>query len=388
MAWVRAFYAAHSRRISLFELLFIFGLLFIHRWMVPFYHWGIYRLELPFPEILSNFFYGIWLEKEFIRAVLVVVLIAFILFSNFIRRYSFRELGIRFDNLWTSGRECLVALCVILAIAMVVGLALSQSISLERYVASGHFTAELSEGLLSGFAQQFLLQSVVLVRALQLFRGKLAAVLTSSVLFSLLHAPNVMLMALTLVFGALCSVLFLRNRNVITLGILHGAVQQVVRIILASVLVTGVSYYNADYYDYSLRVGPRRGEPDFLAKLEYDASRIKVDPSGSISVTISATNKSTLEWDSHHGADREFLSYHLLDSDGNVVSWNNPMTPFETTVKPGETATVDIVVNSPLDGEQYYAEVDVVKQQVSGSRKVTLFKYKGSKSVLVPLLAP
>ena len=391
MTWLRGLYETYPRRISLLELLLIFGLLVIHRWIVPFWHWGIYRLDIGAPDSLSHLFYSMWLEKNVVRAILVVSLLCIVVSSNVIRNFWWKELGIRFDNIWKSARECLIVLCVILAVAAVIVLALPEKFSFDRYFddryGHSHFIMDISFGALSGIAQQFLLQSFFLVRALQIFKRKSLAILTSSVIFSLLHTPNLKLMFLTLVFGALCSVLFIRNRNIFTLGIMHGVVQQVLRVLFAAFLVSGVSYYDRGYYDYSLKVGPYRGEPEFVAYVDYDKNNIKETDSGLLSIPVSITNGSTWTWDSDDKDYPVYISYHLLDSKGDVVSWDNMMTPFSKPIRPGESATVDLKVSTPPPGGTYYAEVDILRQQVSGSKVTTWFKYKGSKTTLIPLPA-
>jgi membrane protease YdiL (CAAX protease family) len=70
--------------------------------------------------------------------------------------------------------------------------------------------------------QQFILQSYFLMRLLRLLPGKAAAVITASVIFALAHLPNPILTPITMVWGAIACVLFLRYRNIYTLGIAHG----------------------------------------------------------------------------------------------------------------------------------------------------------------------
>jgi hypothetical protein len=70
--------------------------------------------------------------------------------------------------------------------------------------------------------QQFLLQSYFLLRLLRLLPGKVAPVIAAAGIFSLAHLPNPILAPITLVWGVIACVLFLRYRNVYTLGIAHG----------------------------------------------------------------------------------------------------------------------------------------------------------------------
>lgn len=70
--------------------------------------------------------------------------------------------------------------------------------------------------------QQFLLQSYFLLRLLRLLPGKIAPILVAAGIFSLAHLPNPILTPITLVWGIIACVLFLRYRNIYTLGIAHG----------------------------------------------------------------------------------------------------------------------------------------------------------------------
>jgi hypothetical protein len=70
--------------------------------------------------------------------------------------------------------------------------------------------------------QQFLLQSYFLLRLLRLLPGKVAPIIAASGIFALAHLPNPILTPITLVWGALACILFLRYRNIYTLGLAHG----------------------------------------------------------------------------------------------------------------------------------------------------------------------
>jgi hypothetical protein len=70
--------------------------------------------------------------------------------------------------------------------------------------------------------QQFLLQSYFLLRLLRLLPGKVAPILAATGIFALAHLPNPILTPITLVWGAVACILFLRYRNIYTLGLAHG----------------------------------------------------------------------------------------------------------------------------------------------------------------------
>jgi len=70
--------------------------------------------------------------------------------------------------------------------------------------------------------QQFLLQSYFLTRFLRLTSNRWLAVLFVALLFAMAHIPNPVLAVATFVWGICCCVLFLRYRNIYTLGLAHG----------------------------------------------------------------------------------------------------------------------------------------------------------------------
>jgi hypothetical protein len=70
--------------------------------------------------------------------------------------------------------------------------------------------------------QQFLLQSYFLSRLLRLLPGRAAPIIVATGIFSLAHLPNPILTPITLVWGVVPCILFLRYRNIYALGLAHG----------------------------------------------------------------------------------------------------------------------------------------------------------------------
>jgi hypothetical protein len=70
--------------------------------------------------------------------------------------------------------------------------------------------------------QQFLLQSYFLLRFRRLLPSKAASIVAAACIFALAHLPNPILTPITLVWGAISCVLFLRYRNIYSLGLAHG----------------------------------------------------------------------------------------------------------------------------------------------------------------------
>ena len=376
MERLRRVYETYPRHFSLSELVIFFGIFVVHLWIVPFWYWGIYRLDIPFPESLSDLFFRVWQTKDVIRAISVSFFASVFVLSFVIRRDSLRELGIRWDTIRESGRDCLIALCVLLFIAGAMVITYSHTFSFDSYYDEGFFPLmdDLSFCALWGIVQQFMLQSIVLVRALQVFKTQSVAVAASAILFSLIHAPNVRLMILTLVFGGLCCRLFLRNRNIFTLGIVHGVVHKALAMLFSSLIVSGLGYY-----DFNLRIGPVRGDPGLFAYVEYKGSPLQARPSEEMTVPVSVINKSTRRWDSEDRDHPVFMSYHLLDAKGEMLAFENIRTPFSKAIDPGGATVVNLLVNVPPEAGEYCLEVDIVKEGVAW------FKDKGSRTALIPL---
>ena len=95
--------------------------------------------------------------------------------------------------------------------------------------------------------QQFLLQIYFLLRLQRLLPGKVAAVVAAAGLFSLAHLPNPVLTPVTLVWGIAACVLFLRYRNIYTLGLAHGILGLCVAVIVPDSIQhhmrVGIGYY-------------------------------------------------------------------------------------------------------------------------------------------------
>lgn len=70
--------------------------------------------------------------------------------------------------------------------------------------------------------QQFILQIYVLLRLLRMGLRHTPAVALSAVLFAVAHIPNPLLVVLTLIWGAISCLLFLRYRSLYSISVAHG----------------------------------------------------------------------------------------------------------------------------------------------------------------------
>lgn len=92
---------------------------------------------------------------------------------------------------------------------------------LHRPQSTVQFFRSFSGYALWALMQQFLLQSFVLMRLLRLLPGPRLAVFGAASLFAVAHLPNPVLTPATLIWGVIACALFLKYRNIYTLGMAH-----------------------------------------------------------------------------------------------------------------------------------------------------------------------
>lgn len=105
--------------------------------------------------------------------------------------------------------------------------------------------------------QQFILQVYVLLRLLRLGLKRPAAIALATILFATAHIPNPVLVLLTLLWGAISCVLFLRYRNLYALALAHG----ILGMCLAVTIPNSVMHHmrvGRGYLRYETRARPFR----------------------------------------------------------------------------------------------------------------------------------
>jgi len=156
-----------------------------------------------------------WTPRSPLHTTFIVALIGSVLWFG-LRGRSGEELGFR----WPSRRGTVLILAVGCAVAAAIPLVV---------VTSGHPVPAnpdwpkvnyLWPYVIWAVGQQFLLQSYFYLRFEHLFGGR-AAVVVSSVLFALLHLPNLPLTGLTLVGGLFFTEMFRMYRSLYPLAIVH-----------------------------------------------------------------------------------------------------------------------------------------------------------------------
>lgn len=180
----------------------------------------------------------IWTPRPLQRILwlVAVVIIATIIGFSFEGR---RAMGLRAANFFRS-------LWIVGAALVVSGVAVATATRLHT-LHGPNGPLPLIEGFWSyaiwSGVQQFLLQCFFLSRLLRLLPGQRQAAFAAAGLFALAHLPNPVLVVLTIVWGSVACLVFLRYRNLYPLAIAHAVLG-----ITIAVAVPG-------HVDHNMRVG-------------------------------------------------------------------------------------------------------------------------------------
>ena len=171
------------------------------------------------------------------------IAIAWVVATTCLHRPTWKALGLGLAGLRQS-------LWVVVVAALLAGVAVYTAYrmhSLHRLHGPTPLLSHIWGYLIWSVMQQFLLQIYFLLRLQRLLPGKVAAVVAAAGLFSLAHLPNPVLTPVTLVWGIAACVLFLRYRNIYTLGLAHGILGLCVAVIVPDSIQhhmrVGIGYY-------------------------------------------------------------------------------------------------------------------------------------------------
>ena len=146
------------------------------------------------------------------------MILAWVFAATAASAHDARTLGFRPSRPWRS-------LWVVGIAMLAAGLAIwisAQIHTLHPLPIGMHEVARTWRYFLWAFVQQFLMQDFFLLRLLRLLPSKTAAVIATTMLFASAHLPNPLLVMVTLLWGAAACALFLRYRDLYSLGIAHG----------------------------------------------------------------------------------------------------------------------------------------------------------------------
>jgi Type II CAAX prenyl endopeptidase Rce1-like len=152
------------------------------------------------------------------QRVLYWLAFAWILATSWVRREGWKTLGLGTAGLLPSLWVVVVAL---LGTGVAMFLALRMH-TLHRLHGPTPLVVHMGGYAVWAMMQQFILQSYFLRRLMRLLPGKALPIAAAAVMFALAHLPSPALTPVTLIWGAISCMLFLRYRNVYTLGLAHG----------------------------------------------------------------------------------------------------------------------------------------------------------------------
>ena len=230
---LRSLFKKHPALYSLAELSLFLGIYFVNMWVTRFWFWGIYAPNIHVSNAINSSFFYLWHISSDLLVLSVIVGLSFFVLTFFVRKDSLQDLGIRFDNLKPSGKECFVASLIGANVFIAIFFVNNNEFTPHSFQ---YYLLNSLIFIVWGTVQQFLLQSNIVIRLIQILRNKNNAIVAAGAIFSLLHAPNIPLMVLTFVAGVVCCIIFLRHRNIFALGITHG----VMALMVYSLLVPGI----------------------------------------------------------------------------------------------------------------------------------------------------
>jgi hypothetical protein len=185
-----------------------------------------------------------------------------IIATSWSRHDGWKALGLGFTglhhSLWIVGAALLSAwLAVFVA---------SRMHTLHRLHGSSPLLAHGWGYVVWAVMQQFILQGYFLLRLLRLLPGKAAPIAAAAGLFALAHLPNPILTPITFIWGVAACLLFLRYRNIYTLGLAHGILGLCVAITVPTSLHhhmrVGLGYLRYHPSEQDRRLGNHRNQTD------------------------------------------------------------------------------------------------------------------------------
>ena len=156
-----------------------------------------------------------WFPNSAVQRFLFWFTLGWVVVTTILARPNARTLGLRPSN----ARSVWIVPVIVLLGAVSIWIA-SQLHNLHGF-SIGTLTGRVRGYLVWSLLQQFMLQDYFLLRLLRLLPNKAAAVSTAAILFASAHIPNPVLMVGTLLWGIAACILFLRYRDLYSLGVAH-----------------------------------------------------------------------------------------------------------------------------------------------------------------------
>lgn len=103
----------------------------------------------------------------------------------------------------------------------------------------------------------------------------------------------------------------------------------------------------------------------YAADITPNARSFAIPLNGSGEIALDVKNRGALTWDSSSESGPVFLSWHILNENGDMLRFENPRVAFPAPVSPGDSAGVAAPVSPSSDGlpaGRYIFEFDLVRE--------------------------
>ena len=156
-----------------------------------------------------------WVPNSASQRFLFWFTLAWLIVTTILARPNARTLGLRPSS------ACLLWIVPVIILLGALSVWMASQLHTLHGFSIGTLMGRVRGYLVWSLLQQFMLQDYFLLRLLRLMPGKAAAVSTAAILFAGAHIPNPVLMLGTLLWGMAACILFLRYRDLYSLGVAH-----------------------------------------------------------------------------------------------------------------------------------------------------------------------
>ena len=117
---------------------------------------------------------------------------------------------------------------------------------------------------------------------------------------------------------------------------------------------------------------------DYTYFIEHEKKKYTALVGERVPIAFKIKNKGKAVWNSKD-QNPCYLSYHLLDEQGDIIRFDNRRFPFPHKIKPTQTVEMNVTLRCPLDKGEYILEFDLLREGIAW------FKEYGTKTTRIKL---
>jgi membrane protease YdiL (CAAX protease family) len=194
---------------------------------------------------------SLWTSRPY-RIAFGLLTLAYFVVGVILRRHSAEELGLSRRGIKRGWWALVVALAIAAAMMLV-----SWNLGMLHGIPRGKAVfAGVALYLIWSLEQEFMLQGFFFLGVRRL-AGERWAIVGSALVFAVAHLPNPVLMAATLLGGAVFTAIFARCRNLVAVGVVHA----IMGLTLASTAPDSVNHdmhVGRGYHEWNVGIAPAR----------------------------------------------------------------------------------------------------------------------------------